>query len=171
MTTTDEAIRHAASFYLGSLYDGQRPRVAHASQWIPAQLVSNDPAPGTSCSPFAGAVVIDAFPMARWSSQSWADLQIMDAARPWSPIAAVVAAGIGSEVGRPMSGRWHYCQGWSGLDNGRIVATSGGHSWLCYGDDLILQASSAAGRVTWTRREWTQSLGRYGSGVRVAVLP
>ena len=92
-----------------------------------------------------------AMPGGNWTRAVHADLMIMDAKRPWSPIDAVEAAEVGGRVTEPIPGRVHLVQWW--LDP---VALKGGHTALIYAGmapeispGLIIEATDAA--VAWIR--------------------
>ena len=53
---------------------------------------------------------------AKFTREEHRDLMILDAARPWSPIDAVVSAGIGIAVDKPIPGRYHMMQRWRSTD-------------------------------------------------------
>lgn len=165
----DQAIRVAASRYLGWLYaqpgSGVPAEVAELDKHVPPRVVAHHIPAATVCSVFTAGVILEAFADAAWSTHAYADLTLQDGARPWSPIEAVVAAGIGREVQAPESGRWHLMQGW-----GSLAPLTRGHAWLWSPLGSILQASSSEGRVTWTERPWVEQCARYGAGVHIAVL-
>lgn len=121
------------------------------------------------CSSLTAWCILHAYPRAHLAHPGlYADLQVQDHARPWSPIEGLELAGIGSRVIAPTTpGAWYLLQTWSRLDGGRIVGAeeaerrgirpSTGHARLALG--------MADGRLqVW---ESSQSAG----GVRQLVLP
>jgi hypothetical protein len=81
-----------------------------------------------------------------------ADIHLLDAARPFSPVEAIEAAGIGLVSSDPIPGRWHLAQGWVSLD-----PLKDGHAWIWYhppvpvaAKPFIIQATSA--RPPWNER-------------------
>ena len=100
-----------------------------------------------------------------------------DAERPWSPVSALITAGIARVPGNKVDyGRWHVCQGWNGLTGGRISSTSSGHCWLWRGGvsngqaGWIYQASTSNPAEWVARRTWADQAARFVSGVSVAAL-
>jgi hypothetical protein len=169
--TIDERIRVAASAYVGWAYraEGQPARVAEPGPWVPASVVRRPVEPeGTDCCTFVAGVLSRACP-GRWPADAWAQAMILDARRPWSTVECPVSAGVAREVGEPIPGHWHVVQGWSGLRLGQVVAGATGHTWLQWGDGLVLEASSAARRVRWRSTPWAYQRRRYDE-VRIARL-
>ncbi len=80
-----------------------------------------------------------------FTREEHADLMVLSAERPFSPIDAIVSAGIGQDLGMnvdPLPGRWHLIQRWASVDPLKY-----GHSLLYYQmrpplieDCMILQA-------------------------------
>lgn len=147
------ALRHLA----GATYDRTPP-------YDPGSL---------DCVRFTYAVLQDLWPDI--VPQYHDELHVLDASKPFSPVDAVLQAGIGYEtrydaVTLRSPGCWHLCQGWKGLDPLRS-----GHGWLWYepagpvlGGGLILQATDA--RYPWVRSMyWQDQLDKFPH-TRVAVL-
>lgn len=126
----------------------------------------------TNCSLTAEAILADVYGIK--IMQRHADLMIMDRARPWSNIEAMVELGIAIEVDdAPTPGRWHICQGWQSLTDGRVGDGDAGHTWLWWepvggGPGRLLEANR---RRPWDRDLlWEKQAARYKAGVRVAAL-
>jgi hypothetical protein len=122
------------------------------------------------CTVFARAILERVYPATRWTSAQRRDLVVADAARPWSAMSALEAVGLGRQVAAPGVGRWHLCQGWIGLSQGRAVATSRGHCWLWLGgaDGRILEATPMR-RPWWRTTTWEDQRRMYHE-VRVVEL-
>ena len=88
-------------------------------------------------------------PDGQWSTQTHADLMILDAARPWSPIDAIEAAGIGSRVDAPVPGRWHLVQFWRDP-----VALTNGHTILWYQSPLAFISEGYVAEATDASVQW-----------------
>lgn len=169
--SVDVAIREAAAAYIGWMYrgTGAPARVAERGPWVPASVVRERAEPqATDCCTFAAGVLSRALPGA-WPADAWSQMMILDAGRPWSTIECPIAAGVAELVSEPAPGRWHIVQSWSGLRLGRVAPGASGHTWLLWGPDAVLEASSAAGRVRWAERSWADQCRRYDE-VRVAWL-
>lgn len=96
----------------------------------------------TNCCIAAEQIMMDRYGT-DFTRQEHADLMILDADRPWSPIDAVVSAGIGRAVQFPVAGRYHLMQRWKSTD-----PLSQGHTLIWYeapavvlGQCLIIQAT------------------------------
>jgi hypothetical protein len=130
--------------------------------------------PGTlDCVRFTYAVLRDLWPDV--IPQYHAELHVMDAADPFSPITAVAEAGVGKRtrdrlgIYRLRPGCWHLCQGWKSLE-----PLQSGHAWLWYEPaspvmepGLIVQATNAGRWVE--ARYWEDQVKRFPH-VRLAVL-
>lgn len=89
--------------------------------------------------------------------------------RTWGPVRAAAEVGISeATVTLPRRGRWHLCQGWSGLDQGRVVEGSAGHTWLWFAVDREVGVAADSTRETGPRLGWC-GWGRYPA-IRAAVL-
>lgn len=124
----------------------------------------------TNCCIAAERILKQYFPDAGWSSQTHADLMIMGGARPWSPMDAIEAAGVGHPVSGPLPGRWHLVQMWADAD-----ALKRGHTCFYYEPAVgpvasvgfIIEATDAD--VVWFREcSLTDKLS--GRDCRLAVL-
>lgn len=130
-------IRLAVSDLLGWGYGGQAappgPFVPSRPAWWP-QKVGAPEADGeaqerTDCSTLTAWSLARVYPSARWTVAAYQDLQIQDAARPWSPIEALERLGVAQEVTAPTPHRWHLVQSWRSLK-----PLEGGHARLAYVD-------------------------------------
>ena len=65
----------------------------------------------TNCS-VATWLICEAYFGIKLTKQQQKDWMIVDASRPWSPIDAVVSAGMGVAVDLPVPGRYHLMQTW-----------------------------------------------------------
>lgn len=149
---------------------------------LPATLVERNAVNARiDCSSAVGYVVITATPKGRWNRARYDDLQIMDADRPFSPIEACEAAGVGSRVDAPVAGLWHGLQTWrdSSTDDGDGL--EGGHLVLAYAtpdDPDLLRVFESTTRgpgdgwgPTWSWRRWSDLVARYPDGnVRAVAL-
>ena len=171
--SVDVAIREAAAAYLGWGYRSPAipARVAESGPWVPDSVVrrygESTPA-ATDCCTFVAGVLSRACP-GKWPADAWAQMMILDAGRPWSTVECPIGAGVAVAAAEPEPGRWYVAQGWSGLRLGRVEQGATGHTWLQWGADRILEASSRAGKVTWTERAWADQRRRYDE-VRLAHL-
>jgi hypothetical protein len=118
----------------------------------------------TNCCIFAERILHRVYPSAPWSKRTHADLMIVDPARKWSPMDAVVAAGVGAVVSTPTAGRWHLCQGWR--------ANGTGHTFLWLAETAttgrVLEATNAD-RTWWRALSWASQCSTFDE-VRLAVL-
>lgn len=80
----------------------------------------------TNCS-IATWQIVEALYEIKLTREEQRDWMIVDPARPWSPMDAVVSAGVGMVVDKPIPGRWHLLQTWRRLD-----PLDRGHSTLYY---------------------------------------
>lgn len=130
-------IRLAASDLLGWGYGGLQappgPFVPSRPSWwargVGAPEADGEAQERTDCSTLTAWVLARVYPSARWTVAAYQDLQIQDAARPWSPIEAVERLGLGQEATTPTRHRWHLCQSW-----GSLSPLQGGHARLVYVD-------------------------------------
>lgn len=109
---------------------------------------------------------------ARWTANAWQRFMV-PTDDPWGMLDESVEAGIGTLfTGVPQSNRWYVVQGWNGLIDGKIVASSRGHQWLSWGPDLIIEATTLTdedgdgssddpGQVAWRHRSWVDQAKRY----------
>lgn len=147
------------------------PEFPDLAPGMPAELASRVVTGRGSidCSSLTAYCILHAYPRAHLAHPGlYADLQVQDHTRPWSPIEGLERAGIGSRVIAPTThGAWYLLQTWSRLDNGRIVGReeaerrgikpSTGHARLALGlPDGRLQV-------------WESS--QTAGGVREVVLP
>lgn len=123
----------------------------------------------TNCSSMTSYLLFTVYPD-QWTSQDYKDLQIMDAARPWSPIECVASKSFGEEVVQPVPLEWHLSQKWKSLD-----PLSGGHARLvrCLDDGNTLFVLEATNRnnlgVTTSVITWDE-LVEGNAGCRLALL-
>lgn len=123
----------------------------------------------TNCSSLTSYLLFTVYPN-DWTAQDYKDLQIMDAARPWSPIDCVAAKPFGEQVSKPVPGHWHLCQKWKSLS-----PLSGGHARLvrCLDDGDTLLAIEATNRgglgVTTSVLTWSDLVSA-NQEARLAVL-
>ena len=124
----------------------------------------------TDCSTFAGVGVVGALP-GKWDDDSYGDMQITDASRPYSPIEAAIRSGVGREVAAPVADRWHLVQVWRVVVDGKPVIAENGHAFLWFGGEVgqKVHASSGVGRVLAEDTTWEAQGKRY-QGRRLAVL-
>lgn len=67
------------------------------------------------CCSFVAQVLIDAFGLDHTQGDDWGRaVNIRDAGQPWSGMEAVIQSPGGRLVDRPIPGRWHVCQRWTG---------------------------------------------------------
>jgi hypothetical protein len=180
MTPTDAPhgalIEARIGLHIGYLYrpKGRDPLIeplpAGGLKAIPDVVRQRGEARITDCSTFAGVGVVGALP-GQWDDDSYGDMQITDAARPYSPIEAAIRSGVGREVGAPVADRWHLVQVWRVVDDARPVIAEGGHAFLWFGGEVgtKVHASSGVGRVLAEDATWADQCKRY-QGRRLAVL-
>jgi hypothetical protein len=115
-----------------------------------------------NCSVFVDHVVRRLHPTAKLAAR---DMMILDRARPWSALEAMVGAGVAEDLALPTLGAWHVCQGWRGLRGGQVVRGSTGHTWLWFqgspgAPGHILEATPR--RVAWSRSaDWSSTREAY----------
>jgi hypothetical protein len=120
------------------------------------------------CVRFTYAVLKDLWPDI--IPQHHADIHLLDASKPFSPVYAMEPSGVGKPVTVPQAGCWHLCQGWKSLE-----PLQSGHGWFWYepatpvlGGGLILQATNA--KHPWVRpMYWQDQLDKFPH-TRLAVL-
>ena len=124
-------------------------------------------------STFATALVVYGHQDVEWDDQFYADAQIKDASRLWSPVDAWARHGVGEVVDGSADG-WGLYQAWvddkpAAVDGDGI---SGGHQWLYNARHKIrLHSSSRAGRVTMDRFvEWGDLADYYKDGIKGVAL-
>lgn len=176
-------IRLAACDLLGWRYSRTNAFPA-ARPGMPASLARpGAPNLGIDCSSQSSYLVITATPDGRWDAARYADLQIQDASRPWSPLDAVETAKVGAKVARPVPGRWHVSQTWVDGDGNDGTPLRGGHARVAYCEpsdpDLLFVFESstrthpldgAALGPTWSTPRVSSLVAKYPGGVRWAVL-
>ena len=169
-------LRLAASDCLGWRYGtGSKVRFPYARPMLPASRVDRNGG-AIDCSSFTAYCLATAYPFARWTQQRYAELQIMEAENPWSPISAVERAGVGGRISQPVKGVIALSQAWVDASTKDGDSVSGGHARIvwCLDDDtlLVLESSSRGGiGPRWTFGVTFSELERrYPDGVRLAAL-
>lgn len=179
----DFRIRLAAVDYLGGRYS-RTVRFPAPRPGLPVSLVEPRATNlGVDCCSFGAYVLITAMPRARWDAARYRELQIMDAAHPWSPIEAVERAGAGSRVDHPVAGCWHVTQKWDDPHPEEVDGDglSGGHFRLSRATEadpdllLVLESTSRRGGIgpTWSWARWSDlaaSARGKGGDCRAAAL-
>ena len=116
------------------------------------------------CSTFISALAVYMAADLEWDAAAYADMQIMDAARLWSPLDAWARHGIGArmEPGEACQG-WGLYQGWADT-----AAVRGGHQWAYHGGMGIRVHASSIGDVgpIWERVAFSSLAGKYRSGIQ-----
>lgn len=171
------AILCETAWYAGWDYtaSGGESLVARGSRLAPASVTwQKGKKTDTVCSVQLGGIlgcVYDA--VAKWSEKAWANIQILDADRPWSMIDELISASVGvAYVSIPEADKVYAAQGWNGLENGKIVSGSSGHQFIMVGPDLILESttwtdedangsSTDPGDSSWRHRPWSETVNRY----------
>lgn len=170
-------LRLAANDCLGWRYGtGNKVRFPAARPMLPERLV--DPDGGCiDCSSFTAYVLATAYPGGHWSRARYAELQIFDAQRPWSPISAVEYAGVGSRIDGPAKGVWALCQSWVDASTRDGDSLSGGHARIvfCSNRDpdhlAVLESTSRSSTgPRWSKVRFSELQIRYPGGVRLAAL-
>lgn len=170
-------IRLASNDCLGWRYgSGTKTRFPASRPMLPQRLV--DPNGGyIDCSSFTSYVMATVFPDGHWTRARYAELQIFDAERPWSPLSAVEYAGVGSRIPGPVKGAWALCQAWVDASTRDGDSVSGGHARIVYCDPededqiLVLESTSRSSiGPRWTRTRFSALRSRYPGGVRLAAL-
>jgi peptidoglycan hydrolase-like protein with peptidoglycan-binding domain len=182
------AILCEASWYLGWDYTdfkvaGATALVARASRVVPTSVVwVKGKKTDTVCSVQLGGILGCVYDKtAKWSTSAWGNIQIFDAARPWSMIDELIAAGVGKAYsGTPQVDKCYAFQGWKGLVNGKVTSSSSGHQIILVGPNLVLESttwtdedgdgnSTDPGASAWRHREWAKTVSRYDE-VRLVEL-
>jgi len=175
-------IRIAASYTLGFRY-GTGASVRFPSP-IPGVDVTLSPySSQIDCSSFTAWILSVVYPDAAWDKKTYQDMQIFDAARPWSPLEAAQRAGVATEISQePVPGRWALCQAWKDARTDDGDSLGGGHARLIRFDDegdgvLVLDSSTRSSRGPgWSRITWDKLKALYREdsdeedGVRFALL-
>lgn len=169
-------LRLAASDLLGWRYktgSDVRFPAARNGLAVPSSMIDPD-GPGIDCSSLTAYLLMTAYPEAPWNGDRYGELQIFDAAEPWSPIDAVEQAGVGSRVSAPVAGTWHLTQTWKSLN-----PLSGGHARLAYASPtdadqlLVLESSSRSNGIgpRFSRTRWSDLLAKYQEARAAALGP
>lgn len=122
------------------------------------------------CSSLTSFVLTCVYPRIKWTMEDYADLQIYDKKRPFSPIEVIDRHPIGGRVARPIKYRWHLMQTWKTL-----TPLKSGHARLVYALDadrlLVLESTNAAGKIgpRWAELSWADISSRY-DGAKLALL-
>ena len=123
----------------------------------------------TNCCIAAEKILKRVFVNGRFTRQTNRDFMIVDGSRPWSPMDAVEAAGIGRKVDNPQPGCWHLVQIWGDAAN-----LKRGHTCFYFeppvgpiAGSYIIEATDA--QVAWFR-ESTLPEKLDGRKCRLAVL-
>lgn len=161
-------IRAIASDLLGMRY-GRHVGFPGQAPGLPASRVSESPEQ-IDCSSLTAYILLRLY--ASWpidARRLYGDLQIMDGARPWSPIEGAVREQIADQVPQPVIGCWHLVQLWRAT----TPRLEGGHACLVYqppsGPLWVLESIVRDGiGPGWRRATWDQ-LTRHRSA-RIAVL-
>ena len=168
------SLPEAAAHFLGYRYAvaSQDNRYPVARGCLPSGLVLQ---PGdqrrVDCSTFITAVVCYMDAERAWDQSAYADMQIMDAARLWSPLDAWERHGVGRAMAvGEMAPRWGIYQSWvddqaAAIDGDPI---SGGHQWAYHGGLGVRIHSSSRGATGPTREHvaFGDLLKYYKAGVR-----
>ncbi len=170
----------AASDVLGWSYGtGSATRLPARRKGLPSRLVVSEGAAAPSkridCSTLTSYLLATAFPHGAWTPEVYADLQIFDGERPWSPIEAVEKAGVGSRVLRLREGMICLSQAWVDASTRDGDSVSGGHARIVEvlpRDEFRVWESTSRGgvgpRVAIVSRATLED--RFLAGVRYAAL-
>ena len=166
-------IHLVASEFLGWRY-GRDIRYPRVRPMLPSRLV--DPrGQQIDCSSLTTYVLVSVFPHGEWSMPRYRELQIFDVRRPWSPLEAVEAAGVGVAIDGPEKGAWALSQAWkdASIDDGDGL--SGGHARIVYfrsEDDLLVLESTSRGRLgpRWTQASYSNLCRLFPAGVKFSKL-
>jgi len=154
MTATYDVYKSAHRFD-GWSYDFADPFYPAAVPGVSIRVAAEPSQHKTNCCCFVEAVLVDIFDVP-WGKQPHADMMILDGARPFSPVEACVAAGIGKRVhigdDHALNGVY-VAQGWRRLSGpGRTVGRGdGGHTFMIIHHDgatdkvLTLEANASWG--------------------------
>ncbi|NRA03752.1 MAG: hypothetical protein HRU00_14230 [Myxococcales bacterium] len=123
----------------------------------------------TNCSIATWQICEDYFGL-ELTAEEQRDWMIVDPARPWSPIDAVVSAGIGAEVDGPIPGRYHLVQTWRS-----VSPLNRGHSKIYFEPPspmvdgcLVIQATYDMGKAFLSVESFAEAVD--GLQFRLAVL-
>lgn len=162
----DSRIRAAAHDLMGLRY-GRSARFPRGAPGIPSSLVGN--ATAIDCSSLTAYCVLHAY-AGRLADPGrlYRDLQVFDAARPWSPVEGVKREGIGVEPPLYALGAWYLVQRW------RLTSPlRGGHALLVcdhgIGGIEVLESVSRDYRGPAYRTSTWAELGQ-GGQVQAAML-
>lgn len=170
-----ERIHAAAKPYLaGTWRYGRTPRV----EWPWPRGIRGPAMAGApidreiDCSTLTASVLMRCYPDAPWTPQDYADLQVFDARRLDSPIAAVVRAGVGVAAEHPTAETWTLVQAW------RSVQPPSGHAFLVYdrGDlrsgtvDVLESTSRGLLGPRWRTTTWAALRAAYPAALYLARL-
>ena len=110
-----------------------------------------------NCSTLTAHVLRDAYGREAITPEVWRGMQILDHARPWSPVEDVAAAVETDPClpyygpHQPAAGRLHLCQGWRYLTGEGVGPGSQGHAWLWVAlggwDGVVIESSGVGPRV------------------------
>jgi hypothetical protein len=174
-------IRIAASYTLGFRY-GTGASVRFPSPYPGVTVKISPHSSQIDCSSFTAWILSVVYPDAPWDKTTYGDMQIFDAARPWSPIEAVERAGVGSRTASRVPGAWALCQAWKDARTDDGDSLGGGHARIIRFDEegdgvLVLDSSTRSSRGPgWSRITWDKLQALYREdgdeqdGVRFAVL-
>lgn len=184
------SIPTAAAHFLGWRYantrEGEKNRLPVVRDCLPSSLLLK---PGqdrlVDCSTFWTAVMVYRHAWVDWDAEAYPDMQIFDAARPWSPVDAWVRHGLGNDLnlGENAHGRravlepaqgWGAYQGWVDPDLPEVDGdgVSGGHQWGYHGGMGVRLHSTSRGSRGPTREhaDWGDLLAYYKGGIRGVEL-
>lgn len=165
----DVRIRAIASDLLGMRYGGDVgfPRAAPG---LPSRFV-NPRAARINCSSLTAYILAHLYAHESINAgRLYADLQIFDDRRPWSPIEGIVRQRLGDEVPAPVIGCWHLVQLWRSAIPGQLA---GGHACLAYlrPDGVLVVLESVVRDATgpaWRLTTWSELT--HSRAARLAVL-
>lgn len=108
---------YIAGLHLGCTYSRTEPSFPCSAPGLSPNRVEGMPGTGhrTNCSTKTAVTLIASTPRLGWTSIDYGDLQIYDAARPNSPISAVIRRGAGKAVDEWVPGHWHLVQTWTAI--------------------------------------------------------
>ena len=157
-----------ASEWLGYGYPsaGEQQEAPRPVAGWPSSMVGNG-SHRIDCSSFAAWMIFALYP-GEYTRDDYADMQIYDAARPYSNVEWLISQGLGVErTPRPME--WSYCQTWQGTPgqsrgHARLVMTQYEGAVLC----LESTISDLSRGPQWRATSWDDLNGR--AGCRAVVL-
>lgn len=170
----DARIRWAAFDYIGWIYG--TGAAAHTATHVPGcpspSVVTADRPSTTDCCTFVAGLLAAAFPLGKWTPATYRDILVIDPSQFWSPPRGAVAAGVAIDTSIITPDAWHIVQGWRTVPPGPLA---GGHTFLWRADSssdggMVLEASTAGGRVQARRTTWSVQRGRFAAGIRFAVV-